>query len=74
MFYVCGKLFGIAFSGKNGNKKASITSFYLKPLQLIIFEIVAIGPKEKLKDQYPEIAILEDKKIIIKPNLLNRNL
>ena len=72
--YVWGKLFGIAFAGKNGNKNASIASLYLNPLQLRICEIVAIGPKEKPKDQYPEIAIWEDNKIIIKPYLLNQNL
>ena len=72
--YVWGKLFGIAFAGKNGNKNASIASLYLNPIQLRICEIVAIGPKEKPKDQYPEIAILEDNKIIIKPYLLNKNL
>ena len=72
--YIWGKLFGIAFAGKNGNKNASIASLYLNPLQLRICEIVAIGPKEKPKDQYPEIAILEDNKIIIKPYLLNKNL
>ncbi len=72
--YVWGKLFGIAFAGNNGNKNAFIASLYLNPLQLRICEIVAIGPKEKPKDQYPEIAILEDTKIIIKPYLLNKNL
>ena len=72
--YVWGKLFGIAFAGKNGNKNASIASLYLNPLQLRICEIVAIGPKEKPKDQYPEIAIWEDNKIIIKPYLQNQNL
>ena len=72
--YVWGKLFGIAFAGKNGNKNASIASLYLNPLQLRICEIVAIGPKEKPKDQYPEVAILEGNKIIIKPYLLNNKL
>ncbi len=72
--YVWGKLYGIAFAGKNGNKNASIASLYLNPLQLRICEIVAIGPKEKPKGQYPEVAILEDHKIIIKPYLLNQNL
>ena len=68
--YVWGKLFGIAFAGKNGNKNASIASFCLNPLQLRIGEVTAIGPKDKLKNQYPEVAILEDNKIIIKPYLL----
>ena len=71
--YVWGKLLGIAFAGKNGNKNAFIASICLIPLQLRICEIVAIGPKDKPKDQYPEVAILEDNKIIIKPYLLNNN-
>ncbi len=71
--FVWGKLFGIAFAGENGNKNASIASLCLNPLQLRICGIVAIGPKEKPKDQYPEVAILEENKIIIKPYLLNNN-
>ena len=65
--YVWGKLLGVAFAGENGDKKASIASLWLNPIQLRISEIIAIGPKEKPKLQYPEIAILEDQKIIIKP-------
>ncbi len=65
--YVWGKLLGTAIAGKNGNKNASIASLWLNPIQLRICEITAIGPKEKPKNQSPEIAILEDKKIIIKP-------
>ena len=68
--YVWGKLLGIAFAGKNGNKNAFIASLCLNPLQLRICEIVAIGPKEMPKNQYPEVAILEDKKIVIKPYFL----
>ena len=71
--YVWGKLLGIAFAGQNGNQNSSIASLYLCPLQLKICKIVAIGPKEKPKNQYPEIAVLEDKKIIIKPYLVNGN-
>ena len=65
--YVWGKLLGIAFAGENGNKNASIASLWLNPIQLRICDIIAIGPKEKPKHQYPEIAILEEKRIIIKP-------
>ncbi len=72
--YVWGKLFGTAFAGKNGNKNASIYSLFLNPLQLRICEIVAIGPKEKPRYQYPEIAILEHNKIIIKPYHLDKNI
>ena len=69
-----GGIIWYGFCRKNGNKKTSIASLYLNPLQLRICEIVAIGSKENLKDQYPEIAILEENKIIIKPYLLNKNL
>ena len=68
--YVWGKLLGIALAGENGNKNASIASLFLSPLQLRICEIVAIGPKDNPKHQYPEVAILESQKIIIKPYLL----
>tara|TARA_S200000501_G_scaffold196765_1_gene185193 strand:- start:519 stop:1184 length:666 start_codon:yes stop_codon:yes gene_type:complete len=63
---VWGKLLGTAFAGENGNNNASIASLWLNPIQLRICEIIAIGPKEKPKHQYPEIAFLEDHKIIIK--------
>ena len=69
--YVWGKLLGIALAGENGDKNASIASLFLSPLQLRICGIVAIGPKENPKHQFPEVAILECQKIIIKPYLIN---
>ena len=72
--YVWGKLLGIAFAGKSGNKNASIASLYLNPLQLRIADVIAIGPKEKPKNYYPEIALIDKQTIIIKPHLIeNRN-
>ena len=72
--YVWGKLLGIAFAGDSGNKNASITSLYLNPLQLRIADVVAIGPKDKPKKYYPEIAVIDNKTIIIKPYLIeNKN-
>jgi len=68
--YVWGKLLGIAFAGKYGDNKASITSLYLNPLQLRIADVIAIGPKEKPKNHYPEIALIEKKTISIKPYLI----
>jgi septum site-determining protein MinC len=68
--YVWGKLLGIAFAGKNGNKNASIASLYLNPLQLRIADVVAIGPKEKPKNCYPEIAVINKQTIIIKPHII----
>ena len=72
--YVWGKLLGIAFAGKGGNNSASISSLYLNPLQLRIGDIIAIGPKDKPKNTYPEIALTDNQTIIIKPLLIeNKN-
>jgi len=68
--YVWGKLLGIAFAGKSGNKNSSIASLYLNPLQLRIADVIAIGPKDKLKNYYPEIAVIDKQTIIIKPHLI----
>ena len=72
--YVWGKLLGIAFAGKGGDKNASITSLYLKPLQLRIADVIAIGPKDKPKNYYPEIAVIDEKTIAINPYIIeNKN-
>ena len=58
-------------SGKNGKDDSTISSLYLNALQLRINETIAIGPKEKPKHNYPEIALLEMGKIVIKPLIIN---
>ena len=68
--YIWGKLLGVAFAGKSGNKNASISSLYLNPLQLRIADVIAIGPKDKPKNCYPEIAVINKQTIIIKPHLI----
>ena len=68
--YVWGKLLGIAFAGKGGNKRASIASLYLNPLQLRIADVVAIGPKDKPNNHYPEIALVDKQTINIKPYIM----
>jgi len=68
--YVWGKLQGVAFAGKSGNKNACIASLYLNPLQLRIADVIAIGPKDKPKNCYPEIAVIDKQTIIIKPHLI----
>ena len=68
--YVWGRLQGIAFAGKYGNNNASISSLYLNPLQLRIADVIAIGPKDKPKNSYPEVAIIDNQTIIIKPYLI----
>jgi len=69
--YVWGKLLGIALAGEEGYKDAIIASLYLNPLQLRIADVVAIGPKEKPNNFYPEMALLEKRNIVIKPFLIN---
>ena len=68
--YIWGKLLGIAVAGKGGNNNASIASLYLNPLQLRIADVIAIGPKDKPKNYYPEIAVIDKKTIIIKPYII----
>jgi septum site-determining protein MinC len=68
--YVWGKLLGIAVAGKDGNINATIASLYLNPLQLRIADVIAIGPKDKPKNFYPEVAVIEKKTINIKPLLI----
>jgi len=68
--YVWGKLQGIAYAGKGGNKNASITSLYLKPLQIRIADVIAIGPEDKPKNHYPEIAVIDKQTINIKPYIV----
>ena len=68
--YVWGKLLGIAVAGKDGNNNASIASLYLNPLQLRIADVIAIGPNDKPKNYYPEVAVVEKKTINIKPFII----
>ena len=68
--YVWGKLLGIAFAGNSGNKDAYIASLYLKPLQLRIADVIAIGPKDKPKNYYPEIAVINKQTINIEPFII----
>ena len=72
--YVWGKLLGIAFAGRDGNDNSSISSLYLRPLQLRIANVIAIGPKDKPNNSYPEIAVIDNQTIIIKPYIMeNKN-
>ena len=72
--YVWGKLLGIAFAGSGGNNNSYIASLYLRPLQLRIADVLAIGPEDKPNNYYPEIALIDNKTIIIKPYIIeNKN-
>ena len=69
--YVWGKLLGIAFAGKGGDNNSYITSLFLNPLQLRIADVIAIGPSDKPKNYYPEIAVIDKQTINIKPYLVD---
>ena len=69
--YVWGRLCGVAIAGISGDENCEIASLYLNPLQLRINKTVAIGPKEKPVNHYPEIALLEFGRIVIKPLIVN---
>ena len=72
--YVWGKLLGIAFAGVRGDNHAFIASLYLNPLQLRIADVIAIGPKDKPKNYYPEMAVIDNQTINIKPYIIeNKN-
>ena len=72
--YVWGKLLGIAFAGVRGDNNAFIASLYLNPLQLRIADVIAIGPKDKPKNYYPEMAVIDNQTINIKPYIIeNKN-
>ena len=68
--YVWGKLLGIAFAGKGGDKNSSISSLYLNPLQLRIGDVIAIGPNNKPTNYYPEIAVIDNQTITINPYII----
>ena len=44
--------------------------YNLNPLQLRIANVIAIGPKEKPKNYYPEIALIDKKNISIMPYII----
>lgn len=69
--YVWGKLCGIAYAGSDGDQQSTISSLYLKPLQLRINNTLAIVPQEKPKTIHPEIALLKEGQIVIKPLLIS---
>ena len=71
--YVWGKLLGIALAGDKGDNNAFIAALYLNPLQLRISNVIAIGPKDKPKNYYPEIAVIDNQTINIKPYIIGNN-
>ena len=66
---VMGNLFGLAHAGAEGDLESIILAFNLKPTQLRIANYVARPPEEEekasKKEIFPEIAYLQDEKVII---------
>lgn len=72
---VLGVLRGIAHAGSNGNKKAFVAAYMLKPSQLRIADIITRSPDNGIeKPKMPEIAKIKDDTIVIEPYLLNKYL
>ncbi|MDK2877752.1 MAG: septum site-determining protein MinC [Thermoanaerobacteraceae bacterium] len=65
---VMGVLRGMAHAGARGDMSAIVAAFRLQPTQLRIAGIISRPPEEKQEvPQFPEIARLKDKAIIIEP-------
>jgi len=65
---VMGVLRGMAHAGADGDMSAIVAAFRLQPTQLRIAGIISRPPEESQEvPQFPEIARLKDKTIIIEP-------
>lgn len=67
---VMGTLRGIAHAGSDGNKSSIVAAFKMKPTQLRIADIIARSPDhETLNPKWPEVAKIQEDKVIIEPYL-----
>jgi septum site-determining protein MinC len=73
---VWGTLRGIVHAGSKGNKKAFIIALQLAPAQLRIAQYIACAPDQKGSHppQKPEIAYLQDERIVISDYNENKNI
>lgn len=69
---VLGSIRGNVFAGNNGNNKAIIAAFSLKPEILKIGNIITISPDDYQEPKYPEVAKVKDGAIIVEPYLTNK--
>ncbi|HZK34285.1 MAG TPA: septum site-determining protein MinC [Bacillota bacterium] len=68
--FILGTIRGMAHAGATGNTKAVVAAFWLLPSQLRIAGKIAMAPDGDMeKPQYPEIAYIRDKQLIIEPYL-----
>ncbi len=69
---VLGALKGYVHAGFGGNEKAIVSAFYLQPEILQIADVMTRSPEDSSKPQYPEVARVKDKTIIVEPYLPNK--
>jgi septum site-determining protein MinC len=62
---VLGSLRGVAHAGATGERKASVSAYYLAPTQLRIADLVTRAPEEEAYGRGPEIARIKDGQLIV---------
>lgn len=72
---VMGRLSGVAFAGALGDDKCVVVAKVMEPQQIRIGKYIAIKDESFEKPNYPEIAKVEDERIILEPvNYVGGNL
>ncbi len=68
---IMGTLRGVAHAGANGNEQAFVAALKFQPTQLRIGKYIARAPDNNhYKPEYPEIALVKDGQILIRPYLI----
>ena len=68
---VLGSLRGVAHAGATGDRKASVSAYYLAPTQLRIADLVTRGPEDEADGRGPEIARIKDDQLIVEAAVMN---
>ena len=68
---VLGSLRGVAHAGATGERKASVSAYYLAPTQLRIADLVTRAPDEEAGGRGPEIARIKDDQLIVEAAGMN---
>lgn len=64
---VLGRLKGFAHAGSDGSKDKIIAAWKLQPTQIRIADYITMPPEGEMEDiDYPEMALIEDDRVIIK--------
>ena len=68
---VLGSLRGVAHAGATGERKATVSAYYLAPTQLRIADLVTRGPEDEADGRGPEIARIKDDQLIVEAAGMN---